>query len=323
DRAPESGDREDHDRRAAIGAALRHRGCGRLDGRAHPQGARARARGRDGWPRRARLERDHRDRARRAVPHARGAADHLRAEPARQGSQGGLAASARSARPRSGHAAQVSRSEPGERRPSGERSRAKREPPRNRGERRSNRWRGGDMKDIKVSDTHNYAIVGHAHDGKTSLGEAILHSSGATHALGSVAAGTSVLNILPEEKERKTTMTSCAFSYDAGGKHFTLVDTPGDSNFAADAQIVLQRLDGAVLVVSAVDGARVGTDRMYRYCREHQIPIVAFVNGLDRERASFEAALESLEKIEAKPVPLTLPIGEHEQFSGVVDLWTG
>jgi elongation factor G len=179
------------------------------------------------------------------------------------------------------------------------------------------------MKDVKVSDTHNYAIVGHAHDGKTSLGEAILHVAGATHTLGSVAAGTTVLNPLPEEKERKTTMASCVYSYDAGGKHFSLVDTPGDSNFAADAQVVLQRLDGAVLVVSAVDGARVGTDRSYRFCRDHGIPMVAFVNGLDRERASYEAALASLETLGAKPVSLTLPIGEHEGFSGVVDLWTG
>jgi elongation factor G len=179
------------------------------------------------------------------------------------------------------------------------------------------------MKDIKVSDTHNFAIVGHAHDGKTSLGEAILHAARATQALGSVAAGTTVLNPLPEEKERKTTMTSSVFSYDANGKHFSLVDTPGDSNFAADAQIVLQRLDGAVLVVSAVDGARVGTDRMYRFCREHGVPLIAFVTGLDRERASFATALESLEKIAAKPVALTLPIGEHEGVSGVVDLWTG
>src|SRR4030095_10883524 len=114
------------------------------------------------------------------------------------------------------------------------------------------------------------------------------------HTLGSVVAGTSVLNQLPEEKERKTTMTSCVFSYDAGGKHFSLVDTPGDSNFAADAQIALQRLDGALRVVSPVDGARVGTDRVSRYCREHAIPIVAFVNGLDRERGSFDAVFEAL-----------------------------
>jgi elongation factor G len=133
------------------------------------------------------------------------------------------------------------------------------------------------MKDIKVSDTHNYAIVGHAHDGKTSLGEAILHVAGATHTLGSVAAGTTVLNHLPEEKERKTTMTSCVFSYDAGGKHFSLVDTPGDSNFAADAQIVLQRLDGAVLVVSAVR----------RRARRHrpQLPLLPRPRHPDRSRS--------------------------------------
>ena len=119
------------------------------------------------------------------------------------------------------------------------------------------------MKDVKVSDTHNYALVGHAGDGKTSLGEAILHAVGATHELGSVEAGTSVLNHTPEEKERHTTQTSSVYAYDAGGKHFTLVDTPGDSNFQAEGQILLQRLDGAVLVASAVEGAKVGTDRMF------------------------------------------------------------
>jgi len=179
------------------------------------------------------------------------------------------------------------------------------------------------MKDVKVGDTHNYALIGHSSDGKTSLGEAILHTAGASHVLGSVAEGTSVLNHLPEEKERQTTITSSVYGYDAGGKHFTLVDTPGDSNFAADGQIALQRLDGAVLVVSAVDGAKVGTDRMFRYCRERGIPLVAFVNGLDKERASLERALASLEQMEAKPVVLTLPIGEHDALSGVVDLVTG
>jgi elongation factor G len=179
------------------------------------------------------------------------------------------------------------------------------------------------MKDVKVGDTHNYALVGHSADGKTSLGEAILHASGATHALGSVTDGSSVLNHLPEEKERKTTITSSVYAYDADGRHFTLVDTPGDSNFAADGQIALQRLDGAVLLVSGVDGAKVGTDRSFRFCREAGVPLGAFVNGLDRERASFERALASLEEMEAKPVALTLPIGEQEGLSGVIDLVTG
>jgi elongation factor G len=176
------------------------------------------------------------------------------------------------------------------------------------------------MKGVNVADTHNFAIVGHSADGKTSLGEALLHVAGATHSPGSVTEGTSVLNHLPEEQERHTTISSAIYGFDSGGKQFTLVDTPGDSNFQADGQIALHALDGAVLVVSGTDGAKVGTDRMFRFCRENGIALVGFVNGLDRERADFEKAVDSLEKMEANPVVLTLPIGAHEALSGVVDL---
>jgi elongation factor G len=178
------------------------------------------------------------------------------------------------------------------------------------------------VKDVKTADTHNFALVGHSGDGKTSLGEAILHLAGVTPELGSVVAGTSVLNHLPEEKERRTTITSALFAFDHGGRHFTLVDTPGDSNFQADGQVALAALDGAVIVVSASDGAKVGTDRMLRFCRERGIPALAFVNGLDRERADFDAAVESLAALGASPAPLTLPIGEHEAVEGVIDLLT-
>ena len=87
------------------------------------------------------------------------------------------------------------------------------------------------MKNVKVHDTHNFALVGHSGDGKTSVGETLLHQAGATPTLGSVTNGTSVLNFLPEEKERHTTISSSIYSFDAGGKHFTLVDTPGDLGF--------------------------------------------------------------------------------------------
>ncbi|MGE4653339.1 MAG: elongation factor G [Myxococcota bacterium] len=176
------------------------------------------------------------------------------------------------------------------------------------------------MKNVKVEDTRNFAIVGHAGDGKTALGEALLHGAGATAALGSVTEGSSVLNHLPEEQERLTTITSSVFSYDSGGRHFTLVDTPGNSNFQADGQIALRALDGAVLAVSAVDGARVGTDRMFRLCRELEIPVVAFVNGMDRELASLQNALDSLTKMDAKPALISLPVGNGENLSGVIDL---
>ena len=176
------------------------------------------------------------------------------------------------------------------------------------------------MKNVKVEDTRNFAIVGHAGDGKTSLGEALLHGAGATQTLGSVTEGSSVLNHLPEEQERHTTITSAVFSYDSGGRHFTLVDTPGNSNFQADGQIALRALDGAVLTVSAVDGARVGTDRMFRICRETEIPVIAFANGMDRDLANLQGALDSLSKMDAKPALLSLPVGSGEDFSGVVDL---
>jgi elongation factor G len=177
------------------------------------------------------------------------------------------------------------------------------------------------MKEVAVADTRNVALVGHAADGKTSLGEAILWKAGAIPALGSVTAGTAALTILPEEKERQgASVGTAVYGFDWQGKHVTLVDTPGDPNFQADGQIALHALDAAVLVVSATDGAKVGTERMFRTARELGIPVAAFVNGLDRDRADFTSAVESLAKIGAKTVTIALPIGSGADLSGVVDL---
>ena len=120
------------------------------------------------------------------------------------------------------------------------------------------------MKNVSVESTRNFALVGHAADGKTSLGDALLHRAGATPVHGKVDDGSSVLNHLPEEKERRSTISSSVFGFDWNGHHLTLVDTPGDPNFIADGQIALQGLDGAVLVVSGVDGPKVGTEKMLR-----------------------------------------------------------
>jgi elongation factor G len=176
------------------------------------------------------------------------------------------------------------------------------------------------MKGTGVQETRNFAIVGHVGDGKTSLGEALLHVSGAKDTLGRVDDDSSSLDFLPEEHKRHSSISSSIYGFDWKGRHLTLVDTPGDSNFQADGQIALAALDSAVVVVNAVDGAKVGTERMYRHAAEHEIPVIFFVSGVDRERADFAAAIESLKKIEAHPVALTLPIGEGENLKGVVDL---
>jgi elongation factor G len=176
------------------------------------------------------------------------------------------------------------------------------------------------MKNVKVNDTRNFALIGHAGDGKTSLGEAILFAAGATHSLGNVTAGTSSLNYLPEEKERESSISSAIYAFDFSGKHFTVVDTPGDSNFQADGQIALRALDGAVLVSSAAGGAKVGTARMWNFAQSIQVPTLAFITGMDRDLANFDEAMETLRTMEANPVAVTLPIGAGEAFSGVVDL---
>ena len=177
------------------------------------------------------------------------------------------------------------------------------------------------MKNVDVANTRNFALIGHSGDGKTSLGEALLFRAGATHSLGRVDDGSSVLNFLPEEKDRHTaTISSSVYGFDWADHHLTLVDTPGDPNFIGEGQIALQGLDGAILLVSAVDGPKVGTEKMLRAAREAGVACLAFVNGLDRERADWTGAVEALRKLEASPVLLTLPIGSGEGLSGVVDL---
>ncbi len=176
------------------------------------------------------------------------------------------------------------------------------------------------MTNAKPSETYNFALVGHAGDGKTSLGEAILHAAGARAELGSVTNGSSCLNHLPEEKERHHTISSAVYGFDWNGRHLTLVDTPGDSNFQAEGRIALHALDSALLVVSAVGGAKVGAQRMVAAAKELGIPILAFVSGIDREHADFDSAIESLRGLDLSPVVLTLPIGTESQARGVVDL---
>ncbi|MEN8183015.1 MAG: elongation factor G [Myxococcota bacterium] len=176
------------------------------------------------------------------------------------------------------------------------------------------------MKNVAVGDTRSFAIVGHSQEGKTSLGEALLHAAGATPELGRVDDGSSQLLTQAEEKERKATFGCAVYAFDWEGRHCTLVDTPGDPNFLADGQVAMAALDGAILVVSAVDGVKVGTETMWRTGARAGAALLAFVNGLDRERADLDATVESLAKMGAKPAVLALPIGSGEELSGVIDL---
>ncbi len=147
-----------------------------------------------------------------------------------------------------------------------------------------------------------------------------LHAAGATSALGKVDDGSSVLDHTPEEKERHNTLTSSLYGFGWNDLHITLVDTPGDPNFQGDGQVALHALDGAILLVSAVGGIEVGTESMWRASERSGTPLLAFVNGIDRDRADLQGALESLRRMGANPIEVVLPIGSGSDLKGVVDL---
>jgi elongation factor G len=173
----------------------------------------------------------------------------------------------------------------------------------------------------KTATIRNLAFIGHSGCGKTSLAEALLFSTGATNRLGKVDDGTSVLDFEPEELKRKITISS-AFHHYSYKKHTVyLADTPGDDNFLADTRAVLHVADAAVVVVDAVDGVKVGTEKVWHTANKYQLPRLVFVNKMDRERANYAQVLAGLKNIlEAQVVPLQFPIGQEASFKGVVDL---
>lgn len=173
----------------------------------------------------------------------------------------------------------------------------------------------------KVAHIRNLAFIGHSGCGKTSLAEAMLFTAGATSRLGKVDDGTSVLDYEPEELKRKITI-STAFHHYTWKKHAVYIaDTPGDDNFLADARAALHVADAAVVVIDAVDGVKVGTEKVWNTANTYGLPRLVYINKMDRERADYTQVLRSLQEVlEAKPVALQVPMGQEAGFKGVVDL---
>ena len=173
----------------------------------------------------------------------------------------------------------------------------------------------------KTATIRNLAFIGHSGCGKTSLAEALLFSTGATKRLGKVDDGSSVLDYEPEEIKRKITISS-AFHHYSYKKHMIyLADTPGDDNFLADTRAVLHVTDAAVVVIDAVDGVKVGTEKVWHTADQHNLPRLVFINKMDRERADYAQVLAGLKNIlEAQVIPLQFPMGQEASFKGVVDL---
>ncbi|MBW1722222.1 MAG: elongation factor G [Deltaproteobacteria bacterium] len=167
----------------------------------------------------------------------------------------------------------------------------------------------------------NVGFVAHVGSGKTSLAEAMLFNGKAVTRLGKVDEGTSNLDFEPEEVKRKITI-STAVHHCTWKKHFiNLIDMPGDDNFLSDTRLSLQATDGLVVVLDATAGVKIGTEKVWGFADEQELPRIVFVNKMDRERADFFSVIDGMsETFDAKLTPIFLPIGAEDDFKGIIDL---
>src|SRR3954468_10825788 len=177
------------------------------------------------------------------------------------------------------------------------------------------------MKVYDASAIHNIALVGHTSSGKTQLASAMLSVSGMASRFGKVDEGTTVTDYDEEEIARKHTLGATLAYAEWNKQKINIIDTPGIGNFLSEARAALQVADAAVVVVDAVSGVMVQTEKVWAAAAEREMPRLVVLNRLDRERANLDRALQSLRDACSRTVvPIQLPIGEERAFKGVVDL---
>ena len=177
------------------------------------------------------------------------------------------------------------------------------------------------MKVYDASNIRNVAVVGHSGSGKTQLVSALLFGAAMVNRLGRVDDGTTVTDFDEEEIARKHTLSASVAFAEWRSTKINLIDTPGIGNFLSDTRAALRVVDAALVVVDAVAGVEVQTEKVWGIAEELGLPCLVVLNLLDRERASFERSLESLHgALGREVVPIQLPIGTERDFQGAVDL---
>jgi elongation factor G len=165
------------------------------------------------------------------------------------------------------------------------------------------------------------AVLGHSHDGKTTLCEALLHVAGATARLGSTDQGTSILDFEPEEQRRSISITTSIAHCDWLGVRINLLDTPGFPDFAGEVVQALVAADSALLVVGASGIVPVGAEFAWERITAAQLPALVVVTKMDKENAAYEATVDALrEQLGRRAIAVAVPIGSAEGFRGFVDL---
>ncbi|GJQ08360.1 hypothetical protein GpartN1_g151.t1 [Galdieria partita] len=166
----------------------------------------------------------------------------------------------------------------------------------------------------------NIGIIAHVDAGKTTTTERMLFYSGKISTIGDVDHGDTVMDYLQEERERGITINAAAISFQWKGYFINLIDTPGHVDFTMEVERSLRVLDGAIILLDAVAGVQAQTENVWKQTIRYQLPVVVFVNKMDRMGANFLKASQSLKKLEATPLHLQVPIVLNNEFHGLVDL---
>ncbi|MCL1856753.1 MAG: elongation factor G [Kiritimatiellaeota bacterium] len=167
----------------------------------------------------------------------------------------------------------------------------------------------------------NIGIMAHIDAGKTTTSERILYYAGKSHKLGEVHDGAATMDFMVQEQERGITIMSAATTCSWRDHQITLIDTPGHVDFTAEVERSLRVLDGAVALFCAVGGVQPQTEQVWRQSEKYEVPKIAFVNKMDRTGADFFGVVEAIRHtLKANPCPVVMPIGQGEDFRGLIDL---
>ena len=174
---------------------------------------------------------------------------------------------------------------------------------------------------VPLEKTRNFGVMAHIDAGKTTTTERILYYSGKIHKIGEVHDGTAEMDWMAQEKERGITITSAATTCNWRNLQLNLIDTPGHVDFTVEVERSLRVLDGAIAVFCAVGGVEPQSETVWRQADKYNVPRIAFINKMDRRGSDFWNCIKEMnEKLGANAHPIQIPIGNEDEFSGVIDL---
>lgn len=177
------------------------------------------------------------------------------------------------------------------------------------------------MKNYTIENLRNIGLMGHNGTGKTTLAESIMYRADAIERMGKIEDGNTVMDYDSEEKKRQFSISLSTAPVEFGDVKINIVDIPGYADFHGECIQGMRAVDVGMIVISGVSGVKAGTERSWEYCTKIKLPRTIFINKLDRENASFDKVLDTLnQKFGISVVPIQYPIGIEENFKGVVNI---